>query len=288
MALEYGEGGGFTVTMDGPFASGGSGGALKMVPISAPAANWKGGESPYSQVVAVDGVTVASKVDVQLSVDQLKLFESVIIAFQAVNNGGVITLYAYGSMPDVDLTIQATISEVMGEGLIPGNIFSVTNSQADYNQTDSTKADFIKNKPDAAIQKAQTTADSAKKTAEAALARSGGDMTGSMTVLEPEQDKNPATKKYVDAKHMSAEVTLSATGWQGNGPYTQKIGIEGILSTDRPHVCLIPSDDSEVALAQEEHWGLVNRGVAYDSYIVFTCYEDKPETNLTLQIEVNR
>ena len=58
MALDYGEGGSFTVTMDGPFASGGSGGALKMVAISAPAANWKGGESPYSQVVTVDGVTV--------------------------------------------------------------------------------------------------------------------------------------------------------------------------------------------------------------------------------------
>jgi hypothetical protein len=292
MALDYGDGGSFTVTMDGPFASGGSGGALKMVSISAPAANWKGGESPFSQVVNVDGVTVSSKVDVQLTVDQMKTFDGLIIAFQAVNNNGVITLFSYGNKPSTDIVLQATISEVLGEGSIQGNIFTTTHPQADYGQTDSTKADFIKNKPDATIAKAQSTADSAKATAEAALARSGGDMTGHMTVLEPAQDANPATKKYVDGvvvnTHMTAQVTLPASGWSDAAPYTQRIDIEGILSTDRPHVCLIPSDDLELALAQEEHWGLVKRGVAYDSYIVFTCYEDRPETNLTLQIEVNR
>jgi hypothetical protein len=292
MALDYGEGGSFSVTMDGPFASGGSGGALKMVAISAPASNWKGGESPFSQVVAVDGVTVSSKVDVQMSMEQAMQFSDRIFAFQAINSNGVITLYSYGSMPDVDFTIQATISEVMGEGLIPGNIFAVTNPQADYGQTDSTKADFIKNKPDAAITKAQKTADSAKQTADAALARSGGKMTGALIVLEPASVGNPATKKYVDGvvanTHMTAQVTLPASGWSDAAPYTQRIGIEGILSTDRPHVCLIPSDESEVAIAQEENWGIVSRGVAYDGYIEFTCYEDKPETNLTLQIEVNR
>lgn len=288
MAVEYGEGGGIIVNMDGPFGSGGSGGSLKMTFINVPASGWKGGESPFSQVVAVDGVTVSSKVDVQLSMEQAMQFSDRIFAFQAINNSGVITLYAYGSMPDVDFAIQATISEVMGEGLIPGNIFSVTNPQADYNQTDSTKADFIKNKPNAAIQKAQSAADSAKTTAEAALARSGGTMTGAMEVLEPVADKHPATKGYVDSKYDTFSATLSAGGWTGSGPYSQTVAVSGVLQSDRPHVGLVPSDDTNMALSQEEAWGYVSRGVTADGSITFTCYEDKPDVDLFLQIEVNR
>jgi hypothetical protein len=285
MALDYGEGGSFTVTMDGPFGNAGSGGALKIATVNVPAANWKGGESPFSQVISVDGVTVSSKVDVQLIMEQSMQFSDRIFAFQAINSNGVITLYSYGSMPDVDFAILATISEVMGEGLIPGNIFSVTNPQADYNQTDSTKADFIKNKPDAAIQKAQATADSAKATAEAALARSGGEMTGALTVLEPEQDANPATKKYVDAKHMSAEVLLAAAGWKGEGPYTQTIAVEGILATDRPHYGVVYSDSWET---EKEAFSAVDELDTSDGSVTFTCFEDKPGVDLTIQMEVNR
>ena len=288
MALDYGEGGSFTVKMDGPFGSSGSG-ALKLVSISAPAANWKGGESPFSQVIAVDGVTVSSKVDVQLSMEQAMQFSDRIFAFQAINNSGVITLYVYGSMPDVDLTIQATISDVMGEGLIPGNIFPMTNLQADYNQTDSTKADFIKNKPDAAIQKAQTTADSAKATAEAALARSGGSMTGPVSVLAPTEDSHPTTKKYVaDAlshTHMTAEVALPASGWSDAAPFTQTVNVEGILSTDQPHYGVVYTENWA---AEKEAFAFIDVLDTVDGAVIFTCIEEKPEADLTIQMEVNR
>jgi hypothetical protein len=292
MALDYGEGGSFTVTMDGPFASGGSGGALKMVSISAPAEDWKGGESPYSQVVNVDGVTVSSKVDVQLTADQMKTFDGLIIAFHAVNNNGVITLYSYGNKPSTDIVLQATISEVLGEGSIQGNIFTTTHPQADYGQTDSTKADFIKNKPDAAIAKAQSTADSAKGTAEAALARSGGDMTGHMTVLEPAQDANPATKKYVDGvvanTHMTAQVTLPASGWSSTAPFTQTVAVEGILATDQPHISPVYSTTLATAISQKENWAMVCKAVTENGSITFTCFEDKPTVNIPVQMEVNR
>jgi hypothetical protein len=119
--------------------------------------------------------------------------------------------------------------------------------------------------------------------------RSGDTMKGALNVLDPTENAHAANKGYVDEKRKLFNTTLTANDWEGDAaPYAQRIGIEGILSTDRPHVCLIPSDESEVAIAQEENWGIVSRGVAYDGYIEFTCYEDKPETNLTLQIEVNR
>ena len=112
MAMEYGSGGSLSVTMDGPFAgSGGSGGA-KLVTISAPVANWKGGESPYSQVVNIPGITEYSQVDLTPSVEQLSIFYHKDLAFVTENEGGVVTVYAIGQKPQNDYIIQVTITEV--------------------------------------------------------------------------------------------------------------------------------------------------------------------------------
>lgn len=113
---EYGNGGNFTVVMEGPYAGGSIGGTdLKMTNIQAPAANWKGAESPYSQVIAVDGIDVNTKVDIDLSADQLQYFldNDKDIAFTAENEGGVITLFAIGNHPGIDLEFQATLTGVV-------------------------------------------------------------------------------------------------------------------------------------------------------------------------------
>ena len=112
MAQQYGTGSGITVQMAGPFAGGG-GTAVKLTEIVLPAANWKGATSPYSQVVAVDGVSVNSLVDLQPSVEQLEIFHDKDIAFSTENDGGVVTVYAIGDKPKNDYTIQATILEVI-------------------------------------------------------------------------------------------------------------------------------------------------------------------------------
>ena len=111
MALHYGQGAGITVAMEGPF--GGGGVSVKLREITLPAANWKGGESPYSQVVEVEGVSVNSKVDLQPSVEQLEIFHDKDLAFSTENNAGVVTVYAIGDKPTSDYTIQATIMEVV-------------------------------------------------------------------------------------------------------------------------------------------------------------------------------
>lgn len=112
MALDYGTGGNYSVRMAGPFAGGG-GSAAKLTEISLPAANWKGGESPYSQVVGVEGVSVNSMVTLQPSVAQLEIFHDKDIAFTTANDGGVVTVYAIGDKPTNDYIIQATIMEVI-------------------------------------------------------------------------------------------------------------------------------------------------------------------------------
>lgn len=296
MATEYGSGGSISVTMDGPFA-GSSGGGAKIATISAPAESWKGGESPFSQVVAVDGVTVTSKVDVQLSDDQIQQFTNRIIAFRAVNDTGVITLYAYGSMPDTDMEIQATISEVVGEGIIWGNIFPAMNPQADYSQTDPTKADYIKNKPDAAIAQALQKADDAMEKAEAALPKAGGTMTGNIdmggqqikNMAEPISDGDGVTlaylKSYADGRYLSADVTLTADGWSDSAPYTQTLALAGVLATDRPHFGVVYTENWE---AEKEAFSLVDQLDTADGSLTFTCFAERPEADLTIGLEVNR
>ncbi len=76
------------------------------------ASNWEGDASPYSQVVAIAGVTAYSQVDLTPSAEQLSAFYYKDLAFVTENDGGVVTVYAIGQKPENDYTIQVTITEV--------------------------------------------------------------------------------------------------------------------------------------------------------------------------------
>lgn len=76
------------------------------------ASQWRGDQSPYSQVVNIDGVTENSQVDLTPDVQQLAIFHNKDLAFVTENYGGIITVYAIGQKPTNDYTIQATITEV--------------------------------------------------------------------------------------------------------------------------------------------------------------------------------
>jgi hypothetical protein len=113
MVNEYGSGGSYSVQMEGPFAIGGGSGGARMTELHAPVANWKGGESPYSQIVALENISTNSKVSIQLSADQLELFFDQTIAFTTCNEDGVVTLFAIGDKPKADCVFQTTIEEVV-------------------------------------------------------------------------------------------------------------------------------------------------------------------------------
>lgn len=110
MAIVYGGGSGFTVEMEGPF--GNAGVPVKVTQIHAPAADWKGAVSPYSQTVALEGVSLGSKVDLQLPAEQLNILRGGSYSFVAGNENGTVTLYAIGDLPREDLVFQATVTEV--------------------------------------------------------------------------------------------------------------------------------------------------------------------------------
>ena len=108
---------------------------------------WTGNEGAYSQAVELAGVTSHTKVDLQPTPEQVEIFLAKTLAFVAENNNGVVTVYSIGDKPKNDYTIQVTMTEVEGDAPIRGNTVGLPNPQPDWNQEDSAKADYIKNKP---------------------------------------------------------------------------------------------------------------------------------------------
>ena len=95
-----------------------------------------------------------------------------------------------------------------------------------------------------------------------------------------------ASKEYVDSLHFFAGVVLPASGWSDAAPYTQTVSVSSILGTDRPIWGVMYSANN--AIAEKEAFALVDDLDTADGIVTFTCFEDKPEVDLTIQLEVNR
>jgi hypothetical protein len=86
--------------------------------------------------------------------------------------------------------------------------------------------------------------------------------------------------------HMTATI---GTSWNGTAaPYTQTIGVEGIEETDTPHISPVYSDTLSTAILESNAWSRVSMAESAQNAIVFTCFKDKPETAIPIQIEVVR
>ena len=207
---------------------------------------------------------------------------------------------------------------------IAGNPVGTTMPRTNWEQTNPAKADYLKGREiideritnaqnaadnaqtaadnaQTAADNAQTAADNAKGTADAALPKSGGDMTGNIAMggkkvtglADPTEDGDAVRKKYVhdyvDGKRKVFTATLTVNDWVGDAaPFTQTIGIEGILATDMPHYSAVYSESQDTRLAQKEAFALVDDLDTADGSVTFTCFEDKPDVNIPIQMEVNR
>lgn len=108
------------------------------------------GNQRYKQLVDVKNaaITVNSKVDLQPTSEMLAIFHSKDLALVAENEAGVVTVYCVGQKPTNTYTIPCTVTEVVSQtGTIIGNTTATPNPRPDWNQPDSTKADYINNKP---------------------------------------------------------------------------------------------------------------------------------------------
>lgn len=89
--------------------------AVKVRTIMLLSSAWIASNGSYSQVVAIDGITKTSKIDLQPTPAQLSQLLDDEIALTAVNDSGIVTVYAIGEKPTIDFVMQVTITEVMAE-----------------------------------------------------------------------------------------------------------------------------------------------------------------------------
>lgn len=91
-----------------------SGTRPKQTIITFTAAGWVEGDDIFTQVVTVDGGTAKSLVALQPTSAQIvAMVDEGVIALTVDNNSGVFTATAIGSAPPIDMTIQATLTEVI-------------------------------------------------------------------------------------------------------------------------------------------------------------------------------
>lgn len=112
------------------------------------ASAWVGSSSPYTQVVALEGVTTNTKVDLQLSDEQLVIFQEKHLGFTTSNKNGVVTISVIGEKPTDDYTFQVTTTEVVNNtnGEILGNTVGTPALPPDLAQTDPKMSDYVKSK----------------------------------------------------------------------------------------------------------------------------------------------
>ena len=85
---------------------------VKKNTLSLPTASWTG-SGPYTQTVTITGITVNSKVDIQMDATALGvLIDSGTSAIWIENNNGTLTAKALGEKPNANLSVQVTITEV--------------------------------------------------------------------------------------------------------------------------------------------------------------------------------
>ena len=161
---------------------------------------------------------------------------------------------------------------------VRGNTIGTTAPRPDYAEQDEKQSSFIRNKPTQAIALAL-------QTAEAALARTGGAMSGPLSVLEPTEAGHAASRGYVDGKHRNITVQLPAKEWSASVPHTQRVAVAGILSSDHPHYGVVYSENWE---EEKRAFAMVDDLDTADGSVTFTCFRAAPETDLTVQLEVNR
>lgn len=176
---------------------------------------------------------------------------------------------------------------------------SISNMELDITnmQSSVSGAQNSANVANTAAKAAQTTADS-KLAPDGTVAMTADFDMGDnriINVSDPEEEDDAVNKKYVDSKSGSKtyafEVTLSKSNWattSGDAPYTQSIDVADILSTDKPHYSVVYTDNVETAKAEKDAFALVDDLDTSAGKVTFTAFEERPEVDLSIQLEVNR
>lgn len=99
------------------------------------------------------------------------------------------------------------------------------------------------------------------------------------------EDFNSNFAKLDKAVSGTRQMQVTASRFSAQGPYTQRMDVAGIKSTDVPEISLLIPDgitDGARVKAIKKAWSCVDRIDTYDGYIVISCFVKKPEVDILL------
>lgn len=116
-----------------------------------------------------------------------------------------------------------------------------------------------------------------------AAPKEDGDAVNLATVRKLDE----SSQKYIDSKVDSLTSTLPLNGWTGNGPYSNKVTVSGILDTDSPIVDIVQSGFHPMDVRIRDGWSNVYRITTGAGNI--TAYASaKPTIDIPIQLKVVR
>lgn len=174
--------------------------------------------------------------------------------------------------------------------IIRGNTVGTPMPRSDYAQEDPKAADYIKNKPDAAIQRAQECADQALAAVDAARAEAKAYTDAAQAEAGAYTDTAKAeAKSYTDSKRLVLTAVIAAENWVSDSTlYVNQVTVAELKSSDMPHIVPSYNWESGTPYTQKEAWDKVSYATSLDGAINFVALEDLPTTDIPIQIEVNR
>lgn len=113
-----------------------------------------------------------------------------------------------------------------------------------------------------------------------AVKKSGDTMTG---------DLNMGGHAIIGAELTQiVQATLTAAGWSASAPYTQTVAMAGVTAGSPPYITPVYSGVADADIALREACAAVSYAKPGSGTITFVCLEDKPQTNIPVQVEVKR
>lgn len=84
------------------------------------------------------------------------------------------------------------------------------------------------------------------------------------------------------------QATLTAAGWSASAPYTQTVAVAGVTAGSPPYITPVYSGVADADIALREACAAVSYAKPGAGTVTFVCLEDKPQTNIPVQVEVKR
>ena len=118
------------------------------------------------------------------------------------------------------------------------------------------------------------------------------DSAGNVSIIVNQSSAYITEKDLQEALDTKADKkktwTITAdTEWEGTGPYTKTMAVEGMLATDTAKLYPIYSENVATREAEREAYNMINLIKSNANAIEIICDEDKPTTALNLRVEVD-